>query len=515
MSRSLTALTRMLRSLRRCRRGGIAMWFALSFIPLVIVVGMAIDVTRAYVVKVHLQAALDDAGLAVASTTNSSVNLQTRLNQYFYGNFPSNQIGVPTSITMSSPAGNSNVINLTATATLQPLFMEIAGFGTLTVGGFSQVTKEPTGLELAMVLDNTGSMYTTPSGATVNNITALKTDTVDVINILFGGNTSNSQLKISLVPFVTAVNVGDLAPSIIAAGSLPTAKDSGGVSHAISYSSTDDTEWKGCVEEPDPPNDELDSAPAGSWTPYWWPTDSGTTGFHNNPWGPWSGNIDVPNNVNSNNAKTYHSPNLACGTPLTRLTSNQTTLLAAANAMQAWNRSGTMIHVGAAWGWRTISPDSVFQTGGVPDALPYNTQGWIKAMIIETDGQNDFFWNNSGNNCPNNSGTMGNCTNPDYTAYGSLSAARLGNNTSKSIATQQTEADTTLDSRLTAVCNSIKAKGIVVYAIGFSGSGSAVSSALQGCAGNGGQYFLAPDQATLQSTFETIANQLNAIRLSE
>ncbi len=176
-----------------------------------------------------------------------------------------------------------------------------------------------------------------------------------------------------------------------------------------------------------------------------------------------------------------------------------------------------MIHVGAAWGWRTISPDSVFQSGGVPDALPYNTQGWVKAMIIESDGQNDFFWNNgtSPDECPNNSGTMGTCTTPDYTSYGFLSAAKLGNNTSSSMATQQTQADTTLDARLTAVCNAAKAKGIIIYSIGFSGSGSAVSPALSGCAGNGGQYFLAPTQAQLQTTFQTIANQLNSIRLSQ
>jgi len=187
-------------------------------------------------------------------------------------------------------------------------------------------------------------------------------------------------------------------------------------------------------------------------------------------------------------------------------------LIAAANAMTAWDRSGTMIHVGAAWGWRTISPDSVFQSGGVPDALPYSTPGWIKAMIIESDGTNNFNWDSS---CKNSSGSTVKCTTPDYTAFGMLSAARLGNNTAKSISTQVTEADASLDARLTAVCNAAKAKGIRIYSIGFSGSGSAVSSALSGCAGNGGQYYLAPDQATLQATFERGHRQPNAIRLSQ
>jgi len=510
VTRCFTAFRRFVCRLAAHKNGTLVIWFAASLIPIILAVGIGIDVARAYAVKVRLGAALDDAGLAVAATSNSSVNLQTRLNQYFYGNFATNQIGVAATVTMSSPTSNSNVFNLNATASVPPLFMGIAGFGPMTVSASSQVTKQPTGLELALVLDNTGSMYAQPNGASVNNITALQNDTVEVINILFGGNTSNSLLKISLVPFVTAVNVGDIAPSIVASGSMPVAIDSSGKSHAITYSQTDPTLWKGCLEEPDPPNDQLDSAPSGSWKPYWWRTDFGGSAPLLNPWGPWPMNITV--SANTNDPTAAHGPNQSCGTPLTRLTSNQTTLLNAANAMTAWDRSGTMIHVGAAWGWRTISPDSVFQTGGVPDALPYNTKGWIKAMIIESDGTNNFNWDNS---CKNKFGNTVKCTTPDYTAFGMLSAARLGNSTGSSQSTQVSQADATLDSRLTAVCTAAKAKGIVIYSIGFSGSGSSVSSALSGCASDSSKYFLAPDQATLQSTFQTIANQLNSIRISK
>ena len=60
------------------RRGSVLVWFAITLVPLIIAVGLAIDIARAYAVKIRLGAALDDAGLAVASTSNQNVNLTAR-----------------------------------------------------------------------------------------------------------------------------------------------------------------------------------------------------------------------------------------------------------------------------------------------------------------------------------------------------------------------------------------------------------------------------------------------------
>ena len=54
-----------LRRLVRRREGSVAVIFALCAIPIFIAAGMAIDVGRAYLVKVRLGAALDAAALAV------------------------------------------------------------------------------------------------------------------------------------------------------------------------------------------------------------------------------------------------------------------------------------------------------------------------------------------------------------------------------------------------------------------------------------------------------------------
>ncbi|MGH6799672.1 MAG: TadE/TadG family type IV pilus assembly protein, partial [Roseiarcus sp.] len=66
--------------------------FALALIPLILAVGAAIDVTRAYAVRLRLFTALDDAVLAVASTRDPSIDPQTRLKKYFFGNFAANGV---------------------------------------------------------------------------------------------------------------------------------------------------------------------------------------------------------------------------------------------------------------------------------------------------------------------------------------------------------------------------------------------------------------------------------------
>jgi len=475
------------------RRGSVLVWFGVMLVPLIISVGIAIDIARAYTVKLRLGAALDQAGLAVASTSSDSINLTTRLNQYFYGNFPDNGIGTPIDVSMTPSPADPNSIDLRATAEVPTLFMQIVGYKTISVLAMAQVTKEPTGLEVSLVLDNTGSMLDSYNGVT--NMAAMTADAAELVNILFGANTSNTKLKMSLVPFVTAVNPGALAPTLIAAGSLPqvnTGTARRPVWKTITYSASDATLWKGCLEEPDAPADQSESTAAGAWAPYWWPSDS-----TNNPWGAWPNNINIVfTRPGADDPTQSHSPNLSCGTPIQRLVSDRQTMLNAVNAMKAWSRSGTMIHVGMTWGWRTISPYSLFQTNGAADAQPYNTPGWTKAVVLETDGTNNF------NQC-------GSCDSPDYTAFGYLSDGRLGTTSSVSAA------KTTLDNRLTAVCTAMKARGIVIYTIGFTGGATNSQTILQGCASDASKYFFAPDQATLERAFVAIANSLNKIRLSK
>jgi Flp pilus assembly protein TadG len=227
----IMAVIMALRQLAERREGAIAIIFALCAIPAVIAAGMAIDVGRAYMVKMRLGASLDAAALAVGSETNlTSTQLTTALNNYFTANFPSTALGTNVTVT-PVPADadmTASTVNFQAQATVPMTFMQLVGVSSITVSVSAQ-TKKTVGLEVAVVLDNTGSML---CGANDGSDSACSPDVVasdtsctnssnnsrictlinaatSFVNTLTSAISSSQQLYMSIVPYVTNVNVGD------------------------------------------------------------------------------------------------------------------------------------------------------------------------------------------------------------------------------------------------------------------------------------------------------------------
>ncbi|HZC11544.1 MAG TPA: TadE/TadG family type IV pilus assembly protein, partial [Mycobacterium sp.] len=208
------AIADRLRHLVRGRDGNIAMIFALAAIPVIVGAGIAVDVGRAYLVRLQLEAALDSAALAVASSQGlTAAQLQTRLQSYFDSNYPMLRQTQDLSVTMTDPT--QPVINVTASVQLPTTFLRLISVNQFPVSASNQVSKGTNALELALVLDNTGSMMCGDgSGAggspcnTPAHITALKTDAQSIVDTLFSDSTDPTKLKISVVPYVTSVNVG-------------------------------------------------------------------------------------------------------------------------------------------------------------------------------------------------------------------------------------------------------------------------------------------------------------------
>jgi Flp pilus assembly protein TadG len=169
--KSLAASLAVLQRLSKRCDGNVALIFGLAAIPLIIAAGIAIDTGRAYMVKVRLGSALDAAALAVGSQSNeTSAQLTTNLENYFYNNYCKS---VPTgsSVTQcaTTVAGETNVtvqattsitaatVTYQAQATVPMTLMQLVGISNTTVSVTAQTTKFP-GMEIALVLDNTGSM---------------------------------------------------------------------------------------------------------------------------------------------------------------------------------------------------------------------------------------------------------------------------------------------------------------------------------------------------------------------
>ncbi|MFO1186052.1 MAG: TadE/TadG family type IV pilus assembly protein [Alphaproteobacteria bacterium] len=233
------------------RRGNVAIIFGLSLIPLLIAAGAAVDLSRALVVRARLAQALDAAGLAAGATPNLSLSqMQDLATKYFNANYPADKLGVPGAIQVSV---TNKVVTMSATAELQTSLMYLVGIDHLNVGVSNEITAESKGLELAMVLDTTGSM------ASSGKIEALRSAATDLVNILSGGNNFPTKLKIGLVPFAMTVRLDPTAAVnsdwMDTDGNASNAQlnfsggkyaywmytDSGGLSN---------TSWLGCVEAP-------------------------------------------------------------------------------------------------------------------------------------------------------------------------------------------------------------------------------------------------------------------------
>jgi Flp pilus assembly protein TadG len=226
-----TAVITALHELVKRRDGAVAMIFGLAAIPAVIAAGMAIDVGRAYMVKIRLGAALDAAALAIGSETNrTQAQLSTDLQSYFTANYPSSALG--TNVTVTPVPANADLTASTLTfqaqATVPMTFMQLAGVNSINVTVTAQ-TKKAAGLEIALVLDNTGSMLcgandgsdsvcaggvvasdtSCTSSSNSSRICTLINAATAFVNTLTSAITSSQQLYIGIVPYVTNVNVGD------------------------------------------------------------------------------------------------------------------------------------------------------------------------------------------------------------------------------------------------------------------------------------------------------------------
>jgi len=351
-------------------------------------------------------------------------------------------------------------VKLSAQVEMPTTIMKLAGFDTLTIGAATEVVREQNYMEIALVLDNTGSMRG-------QKLEDLRAAAHELVNILFGDQTVHDTLKLAVVPYAAAVNPGDEAPSLL--DGPP----------SVPYNPSDNEQWKGCVMARPYPNDVLDTPASGgnAWTQYIYPPG------WDNQWPP----------VVEQSWTCYYvrGPNMACPTPIVPLTNVKTTVDAALDAMQVWC-GGTFGNLGMAWGWRVLSPGLPFDQG-----VAYDEPDHTKVLILMTDGINQFgrriWWS------PYLS---------DYAAYQYLDDAVLGT-------TNYTAANSVLNDRLAEVCANVKAAGIIVYTITFQLSDPTTQDLYRNCASDPSKYFNSPTSTDLQTAFQTIGNELRKLHISK
>ncbi len=319
------------------RRGATAVLFALTLIPMVASVGFVIDYGRATKERTKLQNALDSAAIATAKLPPSVgfSTLQQTAQSFFDANYGSGELR---NIVLTVVDGGPT-LTLSATGILDNRIMPVVGRFNENVGATVGVARPfRRKLELALTLDNTGSMAGT-------KITELKKAVKLLLDILQPTIVEPDDVKISIVPFARYVKVPVAQMQTNWLERNPPAN------------------WSGCLTDRNQPNDTKDVAPVAGDTNtlYWWRTSTSTT-----------------------------TP-VDCGnlTSMQPLTTDFPTLYTKANQMVA--AGTTNVTIGLAWGWHTLSPGNPL-TGGSPDGTP----DIIRATIALTDGENtQNRWTNS------------------------------------------------------------------------------------------------------------------------
>ena len=492
--RAWNAIVRRGRRFRLDRRGAVAVFIALAIIPMIGFVGIATDAARAYLVKSRLSSALDSAGLA----GGYSFFLTTRdadIQMFFDANFPTGYMGATISGPQVTVDEEAETITLTAGATIPTSFMRVFGFETMSVSADAEVTRKMKALDVVLAIDMSGSMGR-GAGSSGTRIQAARSAATELINILFGSDSSKAVLNIGLVPWNGKVNVtvngSVFDPTLTTTVAEPAFTNPENPSpnpasppppnpqNQVFFANNSPVPlleappagWRGAVYnrflDDGVPDDDADivygpvNLPAADWVA-WQPV--GPEGE------PVPGSDRCALAIGSSECR----PTLSHGiTPL----QNQKQVIVDAVAALTRPTGVTNIPGGLGWAWRVVKPPAPF-TEAIPDP-EYDRE---QAIVLLTDGQN---YGGSGDGYKGTFG-LGGTARPDMNA------------------------------RLLALADAIKADSVVIYVVQFAFAGTALQTLLQTVASGPGSpyYYFAPDAATLQQVFREVANHLSELRLSK
>lgn len=514
--------------------GTIAIAFGIMAPMLIGAIGLAMDVSQAYLVRQRLNGAVDAAALAAAATYEDEDLIAERVVDFITANYAREEIGIldPDDIIVEV---SDNEVTVTASAIYPATFMAIFGYDRLTVSSAVVVARELKGLEVVLVLDNTGSLGST-------NMTAVRTAAKNFVQILFDRVEEPEDIKIGVVPYAASVRVGRYGLGLYQNSVLN--EDGNVVTNAgaagygvpfvtlppgVSYTGTSSNAgWYGCVVEHEATNYNAAATHIANSRGQLWTTNGTNCSNANNcrghGWNPsltnndphpddvrddWRGPWDIYvsgkyisqnqqcsgsgydssrcsscSGSNSTCNKTFcycwrSQPNESCPiASVLPLTSSRATINATLNSM---NYGGsTYSNIGMAWGMRILSPEEPFIEGS-----EWEDEEWNKAIVLMTDGEM--------------------APSSVYSAYGPA-----GNeNTSTTI----------LNNRLLEVCSWLKAepRNVIIYTVTFDHATSDISPATKAiyrsCATTPDHYFDAPSQAQLISAFERISGALANLHL--
>ena len=154
----------------RSESGAVAIMFGLASIAIIGVAGMAIDVSRQNSVNSTAQSLVDSVALGLAREASglTAAQLSARA-QSMYDGLASNGPGAGYTVQAVYTASPAKTLTVSLSGTMPSVFGQIYGITNLPIKAGATVPLSSRPAQIALVLDNTGSM----SG--LGKLTALKT----------------------------------------------------------------------------------------------------------------------------------------------------------------------------------------------------------------------------------------------------------------------------------------------------------------------------------------------------
>ena len=338
----------------RNRDAGVAPMLALAALPLFGAVGAGVDYSRVAATRTAMQATLDASALLLSkdAQTLPTADLVQKSSDTFKAQFTRPEAyDVQVATEFTQPQQGLFLLKLTASAKVNTVFSKLLGQSVVQLSAFSEVLWGIKKLNIALALDNTGSM------ASNNKMTNLKTAAHNLLTTLQNAAKTPGDVKVAIVPFATDVNAGtanvdanwidwtdwDAANGTCSKSSYTT--KSSCTSNGKIWTSAAHSTWNGCVYDRDQNNDVSNTATVAG---------APATMF-----------------------RAHQAAN--CPTSAMPLTYDWSALNAKIDAMTP--AGNTNVTIGLAWAFQFLSPVAPFNA-------PAPAPDLDKVIVILTDGEN-------------------------------------------------------------------------------------------------------------------------------
>lgn len=459
-------LPKLLSRFARERHASVAMVFAAAALMLVGAVGLGIDYARALGVRQKLQNVVDNALLAAAPhAVEGETAVESALARFLSSQWTDGYNG-SASLKIDQVRSNDNAVSAAVSIDVPTMFMRVLGVSNVSISVGSEAMVGDGDAEIALVLDNTGSM----SGA---KLEALKAAAKSLIDIVYTHPKSDQHVRVGLVPFAQYVNVGLENRN---ASWMDVPLDSS-TTQQVCWDDYPVTGKSNCRIETFTYYDDgvphTYDAEVCDYT-YGSPTKMCTNETTTTTWNGCVGSRNYPLNVRDEqySSRIPGVMNATCTAPIMPLTNDASRMYAVIDGMVA--TGNTYIPEGLMWGWRVLSPEAPFDQAGAY-TVKGSPQRLRKILVLMTDGANTI-----------------SPTYPDHNG-----------------------SDTALANGLTLeACASIRAAGIDIYTIAFDVTEPGIRDILTACASSPVNYYEAVTEQQLRAAFESIARGVVALRLS-